>query len=286
MFKIGDFSRLSRVSIRTLRLYDEMDLLKPVCVDQFTGYRYYSASQLAQLNRIVALKDLGFSLKQIAKLLDEKIPPTQIRGMLRLKQAELQHQVELEQARLARVEARLSQIEYEDFVSKYDIVLKKSESQTVAAMRDILPTCDRIAQLHSELENYLSAQSITIVGFPQTIWHDAEYRRQDVDAEAVVPINQSLTTTERFRTYQLPEIGQMACVIHHGSYDSIFQAFNALSQWIEANHFLIVGPNREVYLHPQALEAKVSQVVRTVVNNRSDSVVEVQFPVIPEHAQA
>ncbi|MDZ4875250.1 MAG: hypothetical protein CLLPBCKN_004646 [Chroococcidiopsis cubana SAG 39.79] len=62
MFKIGDFSKLSRVSIKALRLYDEMGLSKPIQVDQFTSYRYYCASQLPRLNRILALKDLGFSL--------------------------------------------------------------------------------------------------------------------------------------------------------------------------------------------------------------------------------
>jgi DNA-binding transcriptional MerR regulator len=84
MFKIGDFSRLSRVSVRALHLYDQMGLLKPVHVDAFTGYRYYSAKQLAQLNQIVAFKDLGFFLEQISGLLNDNIPPAQIQGMLRL----------------------------------------------------------------------------------------------------------------------------------------------------------------------------------------------------------
>jgi len=113
MIKIGDFSRISRVPVKTLRYYDEVGLLKPVEVDRFTGYRYYSLDQLSRLNRILALKDLGFSLEQIAQLLDENLPAAQIRGMLRMKQAELQDRVREEQERLARVEARLRQIEQE-----------------------------------------------------------------------------------------------------------------------------------------------------------------------------
>ena len=69
MFKIGDFSRLSFISVKTLRFYDEMSLLKPVKVDRFTGYRYYTADQSPQLNRILMLKDLGLSLEEIAKML-------------------------------------------------------------------------------------------------------------------------------------------------------------------------------------------------------------------------
>jgi DNA-binding transcriptional MerR regulator len=113
MIKIGDFSKLSLVSIKTLRYYDEMGLLKPVNVDRFTGYRYYSASQLPRLNRILALKDLGFSLEQIAQVLNEGVSLEQLRGMLRLKQAELQQHITGEQERLARISARLNDITME-----------------------------------------------------------------------------------------------------------------------------------------------------------------------------
>ena len=125
MIKIGDFSRLSQVSVKTLRYYDEVGLLKPVEVDRFTGYRYYSFDQLPRLNRVLALKDLGFSLEQIAQALDEGLTPDQLRGMLRLKRAEIQQRVEEEQERLARVEARLRQIEQEAMMSNYDVVIKK-----------------------------------------------------------------------------------------------------------------------------------------------------------------
>jgi len=94
VFKIGDFSRLSLVSVKALRYYDELGLLKPARVDEFTGYRYYSASQLTRLNRILAMKDMGLSLEQIALLLDKELTPDQIRGMLRLKQVELRQQLE------------------------------------------------------------------------------------------------------------------------------------------------------------------------------------------------
>src|SRR5579862_8956297 len=93
MFKIGDFSKLSQVSMKTLRFYDQLGLLKPTHVDDFTGYRYYTADQLPRLNRILAFKDLGFTLEQIGPLLEEGIPAAQIRGMLRLKQAEIQQRM-------------------------------------------------------------------------------------------------------------------------------------------------------------------------------------------------
>ena len=102
MFKIGEFSRFSQVTVKTLRYYDKLGLLKPAKVDRFTGYRYYSASQLPRINRILALKDLGLSLDQIAQLLEDDLSPDQIRGILRLKQVEIQEQVQ-QSARAAQL---------------------------------------------------------------------------------------------------------------------------------------------------------------------------------------
>ena len=128
MFKIGDFSRLSLVSVKALRYYDELGLLKPARVDEFTGYRYYSASQLTRLNRILAMKDMGMSLEQIALLLDKELTPDQIRGMLRLKQVELRQQLVEGQARLARIEAWLQAFEQEVTMPAYDVVLKEGST--------------------------------------------------------------------------------------------------------------------------------------------------------------
>ena len=107
MFRIGEFSRLSHVTVKTIRHYDKIGLLKPARVDSLTKYRYYSASQLPRLNRILALKGLGLSLEQIKMLLDQDLPAAQIRGMLRLKRLEIQESLDQEQSRLDRVEQML-----------------------------------------------------------------------------------------------------------------------------------------------------------------------------------
>ena len=89
MIRIGLFSKLSQVPVKTLRYYDNIGLLEPAEIDRFTSYRYYSITQLPRLNRILALKDLGLSLDQIARLLAEEVPVEQLRGMLRLKEVEI-----------------------------------------------------------------------------------------------------------------------------------------------------------------------------------------------------
>src|SRR5262245_51092830 len=127
MIKIGEFSKLVQVPVPTLRYYDQVGLLKPVKVDPFTGYRYYSVNQLPRLNRILALKGLGFSLEQIGAALDEGLTPEQMRGMLRLRHAQISQQLVEVKNQLLEVEMRLHQIEREDQLSSYDVILKQVE---------------------------------------------------------------------------------------------------------------------------------------------------------------
>src|SRR5262245_43361356 len=107
MFSIGDFAGLGRVSVRMLRHYDAIGLLRPAHVDPHSGYRYYTAAQLRVLNRITAVKDLGFTLDQVQAFLDDKVDVGELRGMLRLRRADLAAQVERDTDRLAQVDARL-----------------------------------------------------------------------------------------------------------------------------------------------------------------------------------
>lgn len=147
MIKIGDFARLSQVSVVTLRYYDEMDLLKPVRVDEDNGYRYYSADQLARLNRILALKDLGFPLEQIRLMLADGLSPGQLRSMLTLQRNEVEKRMAGERERLVRIEARLRQIEMEDQMPAYDIVIKTVPAMRVASRRVSIPTNDQVPEI-------------------------------------------------------------------------------------------------------------------------------------------
>src|SRR5450631_3907837 len=103
MFRIGDFAKIARVSVKTLHHYDEIDLFKPELVHASTGYRFYRIDQLSTLNRILVLKDLGFTLNQIRSVLNEGLSSSELRGMLRLKEAELTNHILEEQERLKRV---------------------------------------------------------------------------------------------------------------------------------------------------------------------------------------
>ena len=107
MFRIGEFSKIAQVSGRLLRYYDELGLLKPVRIDRETGYRYYSAKQIPQLNRILALKELGLTLEQIARLLEGQISTDEIRGMLIMRKAQIEQTVREELMRFRYIESRI-----------------------------------------------------------------------------------------------------------------------------------------------------------------------------------
>jgi DNA-binding transcriptional MerR regulator len=269
MIRIGDFSKLSRVTVKTLRYYAEVGLLKPACVDDFTGYRYYTCEQLPRLNRILALKDLGFSLGEIGQLLADDLTPEQMRGMLKLRQAEIRQQVQEQIQRLTRVEARLRQIEQERNMSKYDVVIKQVEPLKVAALRGVVPTPPDQGRLWRALESHLAAQHVQPAGPCLSLYHDDEYKEKDWDIEVCEPIEGSLSETERVKVRQLPGAESAACVVHHGSFFTIGEAYDALMKWIGENGYHIVGPGREVSLR----EAKGAD------QHDPDTLTEIQFPV-------
>jgi predicted transcriptional regulator YdeE len=110
MYKIGDFAKISRVPVKTLRYYDEIGLLKPDVVNRYNRYRYYSEGQLPLLHHILELKRLGFSLEQVACLLDGDPPAEHLEQMLEMRRQEIIEQMDVSRAQLAEVEARIRQI--------------------------------------------------------------------------------------------------------------------------------------------------------------------------------
>lgn len=246
MLKIGEFSRLCRVPVSALRYYADLGLLPSAKVDTATGYRYYSLEQLAQLYRILALRDLGLSLEQIGTMLREPLSAEQLYGMLRLRQNELAQQIAQEQERLARVAARLRQIEQEGTMSAYDVVLKDVEPQLVAGIRAVIPNYGAIGPLFDELYGYLGRHGAggIAVGFD----HNEEYKEHDPEMEAAVYLSAPVPEGGRVKVYTLPS-GVVASTIHRGAWEGMNEAYTALMVWLQTSGYTPCGPSREIYLH-------------------------------------
>src|SRR5215207_2534117 len=247
MFRIGEFSKLCQVPVSALRYYADMDLLEPARIDSATGYRYYSLDQLPRLNRLLTLRDLGLSLAQIAQVMHETLSAEEIRGMLRMKEAQLQAELDEQAARLARVRARLAQIEQEyQAMPTEEVILKTLEAQTVLALRENAPTPVYIGTLFNEIFPMLGIRQITMVGAPIVIFYDDEYKPNDLDIEAAFPVAQGTSLSvdlERGRKLVARELTavQVASLVHTGGYDTITDAYTTLGKWIESNGYRIAG---------------------------------------------
>lgn len=252
MVRIGVFARLGEVSVKTLLHYDDVGLLTPSYVDDWSGYRYYTLEQLPRLYRILALKDLGFSLDEIAGLLGRDLSPTEMGRLLWDKHAAMQKRVTEESARLARVETRLRQLTQEETMSNFDVRLKKAQPQLVASLQETIPDWDQVTptfnRLFDELMVYVSEQNGQLAGAPFDRWLDAQMRHTDLHVEVCVPLTKAIPTTDRVHVSEMEGVETMASTIHHGSFTEIKQAHEAVIRWAETNGYLLSGPSREIYL--------------------------------------
>lgn len=253
MFTIGDFARLGRVSVRMLRHYDALGLLRPAQVDQINGYRGYEAAQLPRLNRIIALKDLGFTLQQVQSILDEKLDVAQLHGMLRLRRAELEAGVAADLDRLARVEARLSMIESEGLMPVNDVIVKRVPTARVATLSAFAASWEPdaigpvIQPLFAELCRLLEEVGLTQTG-PGIAYY--EVASDGVQVYAAKPVSTELSPASDIAglaVVDLPEV-EAATVVYHGSMYKADAVWQELATWTEANAYTGVGYPREVTL--------------------------------------
>jgi DNA-binding transcriptional MerR regulator len=265
VLKIGEFSVLTQVSIKTLRYYDEVGLLKPARVDGDSGYRYYSASQVPRLHRILALKDLGFPLDRIATVIDDGVTADTLLGMLMLREVEQEARVQEETERLARLKARLRLVGLEGIMAS-DVVLKELGPQWIVSVREVIPGFRTIGTLFAKL--YGALGPLGSQGLAAAVFHDEEFRENEVDLEVGVYLKQALPVSAPLSVRQLPA-ATAASIVHHGAFNRISEAYLAVLHWMDANGYRKAGPARELFLH-------VSQ---PASRDDESNVTEIQVPV-------
>jgi DNA-binding transcriptional MerR regulator len=245
VFGIGTVARLAGVSVRTLRYYDEIGLLRPVWVDPNTGYRWYEPEQLRRLHRIVALRDLGVRLVEIALLLDGQVTVDELRGILLLRRAEAHDRIVAEAERLARVEARLAQLE-EPEMTDYEVVVKRTDPEWVIGITETLESLDDIAAAHGRLWPRLHRvlDEIGIDRAPPSI--AVERGEGPIEFTAALPVPDSTRYEDDARTLELPGLEHAATTIMYG--DDFNGGFSALRSWVEQAGERSAGESREIYL--------------------------------------
>jgi DNA-binding transcriptional MerR regulator len=251
MLSIGEFAQLGQVSPRTLRHYNDDGLLVPARIDPTTGYHSYQITQLARLHRIVALRDLGFGLDQIGALVDGDLSGEALRGMLRLRQAQIESTVAEEQARLRRVEARLRFLERSNTMAVPDVVVKMTQPLTVAEATGVAPgfgpvlnkTFQALVPRVLEHLRRVDTRPGMMVG-----WYEEPRDDGSVVAHVGFEIDdQAVASGDGVSVLTLPVV-EVASVVHHGAMEDVVPVYEALVQWIEDSGYRLAGRSRELYL--------------------------------------
>ena len=277
MFKITEFSKIAHVSRRLLQYYDEIDLFKPAYTHPDSGYRYYSVEQLPRLHRILALKDLGLSLDQVARLADDHISPDEIRGMLTLKKAQIEQTLREEAIRLHNVEMRLHQLQEYGTLSSYDVVLKDVPPQDFLSLRKRNSSTEAFHDFFYGVLGFAKQDAFLKTCSPYVaLTHSEAHEQDDIDIELGFVVDKKPPSRELvvhdfgpLVPTTLGGVELMAALMVTG--EQGFTGFEAIGAWIEANDYQIVGDNRELYWKIEAPAGKTP----------TETVLEIQFSVEP-----
>ena len=274
MFSIGDFSRLARVSCRLLRYYDEIGLLKPAHVDTFSGYRHYSVSQLPQLNRILVLKELGFSLEEIAKLVDENVSAAVMRGMLLMRRSQVERTLATETERLRNIEMRIAQVDTEGQHQTDDVIIRSEPARHFLAIRQTVPSFPAARSLLQMISETVPRQVNTAaLGRLMGVALAPEFEADWIDVQLGFVLEHPLQTAVSLSGYgvmtvhELPPVELMATCVRVGPPEHAHLATARVARTLAASGYRLAGPTRETFLEQPRF------------NKLQDSVVEIQFPI-------
>lgn len=274
MFQIGEFSRLARVTKRQLRHYDDYGLLIPAHIDTQTGYRYYSATQLPRLHRILALKDLGLTLDQIRQLLNEELSADEMRGMLLMKKKQLEITVQEEIMRIQNIEDRINQIDIDGGIRDYEVTIQSIPEKRILSTREIVPNLPKAIEFVYEINHLLPLRAgRSALGELMIIPHSEEWLHDNIDVEVGFVLEYPITDkmelsdgrTLTVRT--LPALDKVASLVRTGLFNDQLGCYGSLGLWIENSGYEMAGTGREIFI--EGFQP----------GKESETVVEIQLPI-------
>ena len=245
MLKIGEFSKLSRVSIRMLRHYDDIGLLKPAEIDEFTGYRYYREEQLFYVGRITSLKDMGISLADIIKILDSYDDKDKMEAFLSERHKELSKLSEETEYKLMLLETAQKRLRKEQKMS-FDVTVKTIPERYAATVQMVVPHYEDEGMLW----NIMMSECTNLVPSDPCLsaaeFLDSEYKEENVEIIAWMTVSGSYSDTEHVKFRTLPAVKVASCVIK-GSYEQMGEAYATVASWIKENGYKMNGPMFNIY---------------------------------------
>lgn len=252
MYGIGTVARLFQVSVRTLRHYDDLGLLTPAHVDARTGYRYYSPDKIVRLHRILVLRDLGVPLSEIARLIDENVTVEQLRGILRLRQAEARARLAEQSEQLKRVEMRLAQLE-EEPMAPYEVIVKRLEPLRVITLSEDLTSVDEISdacgRMYPQLHAALARHGVAFDGLSLACYEDSGVEARPLRLTTALPVATEVTIEGHgISTVYLPAVERAATTVVHGAPEQFHDAVQTLHEWAVRTGERATSFDRELYI--------------------------------------
>lgn len=239
MYQIGLFSKINRITTKTLRHWDEVGLLKPERVDGYTGYRYYSSRQLPRLHRILALKQMGLGLNEIREIIDKD---EGVDIYLKLKEQELEESLREQRRKLLQVKTYRKRMKGEMFMD-YDPVIKSLPGVIVASMRTVVPGYDTYFDIVPKMGDEMRRQGAecAVPEYCFTIYHDGEYKERDIDVEICEAVVDFCEDSEKVKYKRIGRVEKALCVLHKGPYATIQNAYGFAFTWIRDNGYRPAG---------------------------------------------
>ena len=266
MLKIGEFSKLSRVSIRMLRHYDDLGLLKPAMIDEFTGYRFYKEEQLFVMGRITALKDMGFALADIARIMDDYDNKEKLEEYLTKQQQELKKISDETEYKLMLLDTARKRLRKEQSMS-FDVTTKVIPERYAATVHMVVPHYEDEGILWGKLQECKTPLVPADPCLAAAEFLDKEYKEENVEIVVWMTVKGQYEDTENVKFKILPEVKVASCVIK-GSYEQMGEATATVASWIAENGFEVTGPMFNIY-----------HVSPAQTQNPDEYVTEVCFPI-------
>jgi DNA-binding transcriptional MerR regulator len=248
--KIGEFSQMMQVTVKTLRHYEQKGLLIPHEVDEWTGYRYYSVEQMQRLNTIRQLQSLGFSLGEIKELYED--------GACTPSVDQLNEKIEKTEQQLQLLVARRSQLV--NWVNAHKEIKTMDKSKfsiqslpeiIVASHREVIPDYTALGPLCVEKigpEMQRLGCKCPAPGYCFTIEHNKEYRPTEIDIEYCEQVEEMGTDNTIIQFKHLPAVPKALCMKHVGPYERFHESFTEAFAYMEEQGYKMAGPLRTSYI--------------------------------------
>ncbi len=242
MYKISDFSKITSLSVKALRYYDEEQILTPSHRDKVTAYRYYNEEDFQKAQRIVLLRSLEFSISEIKDVLANCCDPSDLPCYLEEKKKMIEGRIFKEKELIKKLNLYIKPTDREEISMNYQIEVKEIAPITVASIR--------YKGKYSDVGKYIGilykAVKGDVAGAPIQCYHDAEYMEEGADLELCLPTKKMISHPDVMGK-KLPAI-KAICTTHVGSYEKLNLAYKALVDYANEHHLNCITPSREIYV--------------------------------------